>query len=220
MENEEVDLKKINEILNYQGEKKENFIEAKLNFQRENRIAQNKKRQELLGILVEKYNKKIDEIQHENVKNNHKKVEANLQKAEQTQHRLQNHKTLERRKQMKRLKFVNDKQIKSHKLLAEIKGIRVGEKQNRDIERYLRKVEYQNNAIVKNQQLIDKCIENKSLDSFENSKQELFTECEEKIEDEPTEEKIEEECIIDSDKSVIIDLLTLVVINLSKVIHI
>jgi len=53
--------------------------------------------------------------------------------------------------------------------------------------------------------LIDKCIENKTLDDFENCDQELlFAEFEQEINDEPMEEITEEQCSY-SDQSVVIN---------------
>jgi len=198
-------LKKIDELLNLEGKNKKNIIDAKLNTQRENRINENNKRQGLLGTLVEKYKKRIDKIHRENVKNNNKKLEANYQKTERTQQRLQNHITLESIKNREKLQIIIDKHIKSQKLLAEREKLRLSEKKKRDIEHYYNRVEYQNITLLKNQQLIDKCMENNSLDNFENSNQELlFAEYEEEINDEPMGEIIEEECSF-SDQSVVIN---------------
>jgi len=201
-----IDFERLDKILNIKDKNKKKVIDIKLNTQRENRIAENKKRQERLGTLVEKYNKRIDKIQQENVKNHLKKLDANYQKAEQMQQRLQNHKILERRKVTKILQFIKDKDLKSKKLLADNKKLKLHEKQKRDIENYYKKVEYQNITIVKNQQLIEKCLINRTLDDIENSDQELFVEHEEEMKDEDyeIEEIAEEECVIDSDQSVII----------------
>ena len=89
MQSNVIDFKKIDKLLNVEGKNKKNIIDAKLNSQRENRVTANNKRQELLGTLVEKYNKRIDKIHKENVKNNHKKLEANYQKTpKHTQHKI------------------------------------------------------------------------------------------------------------------------------------
>jgi len=205
MQSNVISFKKINKILNLKGKNKRSIIDTKLNSQRENCIIENNKRQELLGTIVKKYHEKIEKIHQENVTNNKKKLEAKHQKAEKIQLRLQNHKTLECRKNAKILNFIKNKDIKSQKLLAERKYQRLSEKQKRDNERFYNKVEYQKIALVKNQQLIDKCLENKTFNSLENN-QELSGEYEEEINDEPIEEIItEEECIIDSDQSVIIN---------------
>lgn len=205
MQSNVINFKKIDEILNLKGKNKRSIVDAKLNSQRENRIIENNKRQELLGKIVKKYHKKIEKILQENVANNKKKLEAKHQKAEKIQLRLQNHKILECRKNAKILNFIKNKEIKSQKLLAERKYQRLSEKQKRDNERFCNKVEYQKITLVKNQHLINKCLENKTFNSLENN-QELSGEYEEEINDEPIEEIItEEECIIDSDQSVIIN---------------
>lgn len=204
MQSNVINFKKIDEILNLKGKNKRSIIDAKLNSQRENRIIENNKRQELLGTIVKKYHEKIEKIQQENVTNNKKKLEAKHQKAEKIQLRLQNHKTHECRKNAKILNFIKNKDIKSQKILAERKYQRLSEKQKRDNERFYNKVEYQKITQVKHQQLIDKCLENKTFNNIENI--ELSGEYEEEINDEPIEEIItEEECIIDSDQSVIIN---------------
>jgi len=203
-------FKKIDQLLNLEGKNKKNIIDAKLSAQRENRRTENDKREELLGTLVEKYNKRIDKIHRENVKDNNKKLEANNQKTERTQQRLQNHRTLETIKNREKLQIIIDKHIKSEKLLAEREKLRLSKKKNRDIELYNNKVDYQNITLLKNQQLIDKCIENKTLDDFENSDQELlFAEYEEEINDEPMEEITEEDCSY-SDQSVVINYFMLI----------
>jgi len=205
MQNNMIYFKKIDQLLNLEGKNKKNIIDAKLSAQRENRITENDKRQGLLGTLVEKYNKRIDKIHRENVKDNNKKLEANYQKTERTQQRLQNHRILETINNREKLQIILDKHIRSQKLLAEREKLRLSEKKKRDIELYYNKVDYQNTALLKNQQLIEKCIENKTLDDFENCDQELFfAECEEEINDEPMEEIIEEECSF-SDQSVVIN---------------
>ncbi|KAE9541212.1 hypothetical protein AGLY_004457 [Aphis glycines] len=201
MQSNVINFKKIDEILNLKGKNKRSIIDAKLKNQRENRIIEYNKRQELLGTIVKKYHKKIKKIHQENVTNNKKKLEDKHQKAEKIQLRLQNHKTLECRKNAKILNFIKNKDIKSQKLLAERKYQRLSEKQKRANERFYNKVEYQKITLVKNQQLIDKCLENKTFNSLENN-QELSEEYEEEINDGPIEEIItEEECIIDSDQS-------------------
>jgi len=203
-------FKKIDQLLNLEGKNKKNIIDAKLSAQRENRRTENDKRQELLGTLVEKYNKRIDKIHRENVKDNNKKLEANNQKTERTQQRLQNHRTLETIKNREKLQIIIDKHITSEKLLAEREKLRLSKKKNRDIELYNNKVDYQNITLLKNQQLIDKCIENKTLDDFENSDQELlFAEYEEEINDELMEEITEEDCSY-SDQSVVINYFMLI----------
>lgn len=200
----------IDQLLNLEGKNKKNIIDAKLSAQRENRRTENDKRQELLGTLVEKYNKRIDKIHRENVKDNNKKLEANNQKTERTQQRLQNHRTLETIKNREKLQIIIDKHITSEKLLAEREKLRLSKKKNRDIELYNNKVDYQNITLLKNQQLIDKCIENKTLDDFENSDQELlFAEYEEEINDELMEEITEEDCSY-SDQSVVINYFMLI----------
>lgn len=204
-----IDLKIIDELLNHEGKNKKNIINAKLNTQTENRISQNNKRQELLGTLVEKYNNRIDKIHRQNVKNNQKKLEASNQKSERMQQRLQNHITLEGCKNRGKIQIIKNKHMKSQKLLAEKEKIRLSEKKKRDIERYNNKVEYQNITLLKNQQLIDKCLEDNTLDDFENIEQELFTENEEEINDKPTEEITAEECISYSDRSVVVNYLLL-----------
>jgi len=209
MQSNVIDLKIIDELLNHEGKNKKNIINAKLNTQTENRISQNNKRQELLGTLVEKYNNRIDKIHRQNVKNNQKKLEASNQKSERMQQRLQNHITLEGCKNRGKIQIIKNKHMKSQKLLAEKEKIRLSEKKKRDIERYNNKVEYQNITLLKNQQLIDKCLEDNTLDDFENIEQELFTENEEEINDKPTEEITAEECISYSDRSVVVNYLLL-----------
>lgn len=205
MQNNMINFKKIDELLNLEGKNKKNIIDAKLTTQRKNRITENNKHQALLGTLVEKYNKRIDKIHQENVKNNNKRLEVNYQKTERIQQRLQNHITLESIKNREKLQIIMDKHIKSQKLLTEREKLRLSKKKKRDIERYYNKVEYQNITLLKNQQLIDKCIEKETLDDFENSDQELFAEYEEEINDEPIEEITEEECSLYSDQSVVIN---------------
>lgn len=204
MQSNVINLKKIDEILNLKSKNKRSIIDTKLNSQRENCIIENIKRQELLGTIVKKYHEKIKKIHHENVTNNKKKLEAKHQKAEKIQLRLQNHKTLECRKNAKILNFIKNKDIKSQKQLAERKYLRLSEKQKRDIERFYNKVEYQKITQVKNQQLIDKCLENKTFNSLENN-EELSEKYEEEINEEPIKEIITEEECIDSDQSVTIN---------------
>lgn len=204
-----IGFKKIEELLNLEGKNKKNIIDAKLNIQTENRIIENNKRQELLGTLVKKYNNRIDKIHRQNVKNSHNKLEASNQKSKRMQQRLQNRITLEGCKNREKVQIIKDKHIKSQKLLAEKEKIRLCEKKKKDIERYNNKVEYQNITLLKNQQLIDKCLEDKTLDDFENSYQELFIENEEEINDEPIEEITAEECISYSDRSVVVNYLLL-----------
>jgi len=199
-----ISLKKIDE-LNPERKNKKNIIDAKLNTQRENRISENNKRQELLGTLVKKYNKRIDNIHQKNIKNNHKKLEANYQKSERMKQRLQSHITLESCKNRKKIQIIKDKHMKSQKLLTERKEIRLCEKKKRDTERYNNKVEYQNITLLKNQQLIEKCLEDKTLDDFKNSGLEFIAENEEEISEEPIDEITAEECNSYSDRSVVIN---------------
>lgn len=205
MQNNMINLKKIDELLNLEGKNKKKIIDVKLTTQKKNRITENNKQEALLGTLVEKYNKRIDKINRESVKNKNKKLEANYHKTERIQQRLQNHITLESIKNREKLQIINDKHIKSQNLLTEREKLRLTEKKKTDIERYYNKVEYQNITLLKNQQLIDKCIEKETLDDFENSDQELFAEYEEEINDEPMEEITEEECSLYSDQSVVIN---------------
>jgi len=210
MQSNVIDLKKIDELLNLEGSNKKDIIYAKLNIQKENRITENNKRQELLGTLVEKYNKRIDKIHRENVKKNDKKLEAKYQKTERIQQRLRNHITVESCKNREKLQIINNKHIKSQRLLAEREKLRFFEKKKRDIERYYNKFENQNITLLKNQQSIDKCLENKTLDDFENIDQVLFAENEEEMNDEPMEEITEEECVLSADRSVVINYFMLI----------
>lgn len=205
MQSNVIDFKNIGELLNLEGNNKKNIIDAKLNTHRENRITENNKRQKLLGTLVEKYNKRIDKIHRENVKNNDKKLEVNYQKTKRTQQRLQNHIAFESHENREKLKIINDKHTKSQKLLAERGELRLCEKKKRDIERYYNKFEHQNITLLKNQQLIDKCLENTTVDEFGNIDQILFAEDAEEINNETMEELTEEECDLSSDRLVVIN---------------
>lgn len=152
------------------------------------------------GTVLEKYNKKIEQIQTQNIINHNKKIDANRKKEERMEKKIHEVKKQQQRKKLELIRHIKDKEIKTKKILAEREQTRIHEKQNKEIKRYFEVVKQQNITLIKNQTLIDKCI--KHIRSNHSNDIGETTAYEEEIKDEPLEEMIEEECFVDSDQLV------------------
>lgn len=185
------------EILNQDVIVLEDNGDDEVQFKKEYRKNEHKKRQELFETRITKYNKRIDEIQKQNVVNNNKKAEESCQKKERVKKIQLDLKTQETGRRLELLKFIKEKKEKSQNILVQKKNEKIREKQNKDAERYLDKVYRQNRMITENRFLIEKCLEYKHFEDDNEKLPEYENEIEEEI-----KETQEEECFIDSDQSV------------------
>lgn len=173
-----------------------NFLDGDSNdgfqFKKEFRKNEHKIQQELYKSNIEKYNKRIDQIQKQKVINNSKKAEEICKKKERMKNVIFDLKNREVSKRIELLKSIKEKEKKSQNLIVQRKNEKIQEKRNSDIVRYIDKVNCQNRSIAQNRFLMKKCLEKDN---------EVFS-VEEKIVDEQIEQILEEECVIDSDQSV------------------
>lgn len=187
----------MNEILNQNVIVIDDNGDDGVQFKKEFRKNEQKKRQELYESRIEKYNKRIDEIQKQNVVNNSKKKGESCQKKERTKKIQLDLKTQETGKRLELLKLIKEKKEKTQNILVQKKNDKVREKQNKDTERYLDKVYRQNRTIIEDRILIEKCLEYKRFEDDNEKLAEPESENGGEI-----KETQEEECLIDSDQSV------------------
>lgn len=167
-------------------------------FKKEFRKNEQKKRQELYTTRIARYNKRIDEIQKQNDINNSEKAIKSRQKENIAKNVLLDVKARDLGKRLELMKSIKKSEKKSQNLITEMKNKKIREKQNRDTVRYFDKVNSQNRTIEENRFLVEKCLEHTTVGNSD-----VLSEIhEEDIGDEIIEEIHEEECIIDSDQSV------------------
>lgn len=179
MESNVNSVKAVNDVLYlYKCQDKPIIVDDKIMLRKKKVKNIDQNRQKIYKTRLEEYNSRIDQIKKQNIINKEKKAEASHQKELHTRNRLLDFRTQENLKNIKLIQSIKEKEIKSQKLLAERKHLK----------------------LCKKQDLGKKAVSDNKL--FFKQTKNSFSEHEEDIFDEPLEEENVEECTTDSDQSV------------------